>query len=280
MKKNLFYLFTLMAVAAMPLTSCEKDLQKEEDAQHDPKSDSDQTKIATYDALSWLQGSIVVVDDNDKVIRRIYGKPLDESQPDVISVPVVGYGAAEKIFLSWVAPGKEAVKVDGGYDYNLTDADGKDQGNVAFRVVEDEDGGNSISSGNFTQSEILILQELAERREALDLRSKEIDKKALQLKVTEKEIDKRLKQMKEYEQKLRLLIDEYNAKEKERIASLVKVYSSMKPKEAARIFETLDLEVTVSLLKEMKPSVSSAILAQISPSKAKDITDKIIGNAF
>lgn len=72
MKKNLFYLFMLMVVATMPLTSCEKeeDVQKEEDAQHDPKSDSDQTKIATYDALSWLQGSIVVVDDNDKRLTK------------------------------------------------------------------------------------------------------------------------------------------------------------------------------------------------------------------
>lgn len=137
----------------------------------------------------------------------------------------------------------------------------------------------STPSG-FTQSEIQILQELAERREALDLRSKEIDKKALQLMVSEKEIDKRLKQMEEYEQKLKLLIQEYNTKEKEKILSLVKVYASMKPKDAARIFETLDLEVTVALLKEMKPSVSSAILAQITPVKAKAITDKIIGNAF
>ena len=112
------------------------------------------------------------------------------------------------------------------------------------------------------------------------MRSREIDKKALQLKVSEQEIDKRLKQMEEYEQKLKLLIKEYNEKEREKIASLVKVYASMKPKEAARIFETLDLEVTVALLKEMKPSVSSAILAQISPVKAKAITDKIIGNAF
>ena len=149
-----------------------------------------------------------------------------------------------------------------------------------FNEASEKEDGSNINSGSFTQSEILILQELAERREALDLRSKEIDKKAIQLKVTEKEIDKRLKQMKEYEQKLKVLIDEYNAKEKERIASLVKVYSSMKPKEAARIFETLDLDVTVSLLKEMKPSTSSAILAQINPNKAKDITDKIIGNAF
>ena len=133
---------------------------------------------------------------------------------------------------------------------------------------------------NFTQSEIQILQELAERREALDLRSSEIDKKAVQLRVAEKEIDKRLKQMQEYEQKLKGLIQEYNEKEREKIASLVKVYASMKPKEAARIFETLDLDVTVSLLKEMKPSTSSAILAQITPSKAKAITDKIIGNTF
>ena len=34
MKKSLFYLFMLMAVVAMPLTSCEKDPQKE-DGQHD-----------------------------------------------------------------------------------------------------------------------------------------------------------------------------------------------------------------------------------------------------
>ena len=47
----------------------------------------------------------------------------------------------------------------------------------------------------------MILQELAERREALDIRSREIDKKAVQLKVAEQEIDKRLKQLQEHEQK-------------------------------------------------------------------------------
>lgn len=158
----------------------------------------------------------------------------------------------------------------------LQSSDLKDKAQDASATNDDD---NSVKS-NFTPSEILILQELAERREALDLRSAEIDKKALQLKVSEKEIDKQLKQLQEYEQKLKLLIQEYNAKEKEKIASLVKVYTNMKPKDAARIFETLDLEVTVALLKEMKPSASSAILAQITPAKAKAITDKIIGNSF
>ena len=138
MKKNLFYFIILTAVAAMPLTSCQKDEgpQKEEQGQHDPASDADQTPITAFDALSWLQGSLVVADDNGEVIRRVYGEPLDESQPDVLSAPVADYAAAEKTFLSWVAPNKEVTKVEGGYDYHLISADGKAQGSVSFRAVE------------------------------------------------------------------------------------------------------------------------------------------------
>ncbi len=132
----------------------------------------------------------------------------------------------------------------------------------------------------FSQSEIMILQELAARREALDIRSREIDKKAVQLRVAEQEIDKRLTQLRDYEEKLRKLIKEYNDKERAKIDALVKVYSTMKPKDAARIFNTLDIDVTVSLLKDMKPSTSSAILSQMKAEKAKEITDKIIGNNF
>ena len=51
MNKNLFYLFVLMAVAAMPLTSCEKGQKEEEQGQHDPASDADQIEIAGYDGL-------------------------------------------------------------------------------------------------------------------------------------------------------------------------------------------------------------------------------------
>ena len=129
-----------MALAVMPLTSCNKDPQEDIDEQHDPESDSDQIQITAYDALSWLQGNIVVVDGNGEIIRRICGKPLDVSQPDIISVPVADYEEAEKIFLGWVAPDKEAIKVDGGYDYNLTDAEGKAQGSVSFRSVDGADG--------------------------------------------------------------------------------------------------------------------------------------------
>lgn len=134
MKKSLFYLFMLMAVAVMPLTSCEKESQDEEQVEEI------RLPITTYDALSWLQDNLVVVNENNEIIKRIYGEALDESQPDVISIPVADYGAAEKLFLTWVAPKKEATKVEGGYDYNLTDMNGQAQGSVSFRSVAGEAG--------------------------------------------------------------------------------------------------------------------------------------------
>ncbi len=133
---------------------------------------------------------------------------------------------------------------------------------------------------SFTTSEIMILQELAERREALDARAKEIDKRAIQLKVAEGEIDKKLNQLREYEDRLTKLINQYTKKEQENINSLVKLYTSMKPKDAARIFNTLDLEITVAILKGMKPSTSSAIISQMTPERAQEITAVLIGNNF
>lgn len=142
MKKNWFYLFMLMAITMMPLTSCDKEDEPKPDVEqkHDPESDADQEPVTAYNAASYLQGSLVIVNKDNEIIRRVYGKALDESQPDVISVLVADYAAAEELFLGWVAPDKEATKVEGGYDYTLTDEANNAQGSVSFRAVEDEPG--------------------------------------------------------------------------------------------------------------------------------------------
>ena len=138
--------------------------------------------------------------------------------------------------------------------------------------------GSETPNTAFTQSEIMILQELAERREALDLRAQEIDKRAIQLKVAEEEIDKKLRQLKDYEQKLQKLVSAYSEQEQANIDAMVKMYTSMKPKDAARIFNSLDMNISVALLKGMKPSSSSAILSQMDSQKAQAVTAELIGN--
>lgn len=150
------------------------------------------------------------------------------------------------------------------------------------KVLEDTSNNpnNNLPNASFSNSEIMILQELAERREILDARAKEIDKRALQLKVAEDEIDKKIAQLKKYEERLIELTNQYNKKEKENVDSLVKLYTAMKPKDAARIFNTLDLDITVAILKGMKPSTTSTIISQMNSERAQEITAVLIGNNF
>ena len=142
MKKNFFYIMMAFALA-MPFVSCDKDDDtKNEIGQHDPASDEDQTPVTAYNALEWLQNSIVVIDENDTVARRIYGEMLDPSDTTILSVAAIDYTMAEAIFLSWVAPMKEQnlEKVEDGYIYNLTDANGNSQGRVEFKKADGNDG--------------------------------------------------------------------------------------------------------------------------------------------
>ena len=52
----------------------------------------------------------------------------------------------------------------------------------------------------------------------------------------------------------------------------------MKPKDAARIFDNLDLDILVAIIKEMKPTSSSAILSQMQSQKAQKVTAELLGN--
>ena len=46
----------------------------------------------------------------------------------------------------------------------------------------------------------------------------------------------------------------------------------MKPKDAARIFDTLDLDVLVSVMSQMSERKLSPILASMNPERARTIT--------
>ena len=140
MKKRL--LMMMAAMVSFAFISCEKNQETNDDEirQHDPASDADQIEITGYDGLEYFQNSIVVLDENGKPERRVYGEILDPSDTTVLSVCVSDLKMAENIFLSWVASEKDVNKVNGGYDYNLTDYDGSPQGSVAFRNADGKQG--------------------------------------------------------------------------------------------------------------------------------------------
>ncbi len=57
--------------------------------------------------------------------------------------------------------------------------------------------------------------------------------------------------------------------------SLVKIYVKMKPKQAARVFIKLDMQILLEVIERMKESKSALILAQMAPDKVREITREL-----
>jgi flagellar motility protein MotE (MotC chaperone) len=53
------------------------------------------------------------------------------------------------------------------------------------------------------------------------------------------------------------------------------MYESMKPKEAAKIFDRLDIRVLLDVASQIKPQIMAAILAQMSPEAAERLTTEL-----
>ena len=136
------FLMMMTAMVSFAFISCEKNPESNDDeiGKHDPTSDADQIEVTGYNGLEWFQNSIVVLDESGKPIRRVNGEMLDPSDTTILSVCVSDLKMAEDLFLSWVAPEKDVNKVNGGYDYNLTDYDDTPQGSVSFRNADGTDG--------------------------------------------------------------------------------------------------------------------------------------------
>jgi flagellar motility protein MotE (MotC chaperone) len=121
-------------------------------------------------------------------------------------------------------------------------------------------------------SEIQVLESLTKRREALDQRSAQLDMREQLLKATEKRLDQKLAQIKAIEDRIKSDMHSMDDKQKAQIASLVKVYSSMKPKDAAAIWEGLDKSILLNVAANMKDRKMAPILAAMNPKKARELT--------
>ncbi len=128
----------------------------------------------------------------------------------------------------------------------------------------------------FTQGEIDLLQKLSERREALDKREREIEQREAMLRAAEKRFDEKVLELEGLKTQLRSLVDQRSKDEEERLRSLVRIYETMKPKEAAQILEKLDLDVVIGVIGRMKENKLAPILASMLPERAKTLTALLV----
>lgn len=124
----------------------------------------------------------------------------------------------------------------------------------------------------YSSQEIELLQSLAKRRSELDQRSGEIDQREALLQAAEQRINQKIAKLQEMQGSIDESFKKEDQQDDEKIKSLVKIYETMKPKEAARIFEQLDLPVLLDVVEKMKERNTAPILASMDPLKAKTLT--------
>jgi len=74
---------------------------------------------------------------------------------------------------------------------------------------------------------------------------------------------KKIAELKTLQTAIDALIQKHSEQEEARIKSLVKIYEGMKPKEAGRVFETLDIDTLFMVTERMKERKLSPIMAAI-----------------
>ncbi|HSV28639.1 MAG TPA: hypothetical protein VLL76_03745 [Candidatus Omnitrophota bacterium] len=133
----------------------------------------------------------------------------------------------------------------------------------------------AADQGNLTQTEMDVLQKLSDRRGVLDTRERDIERREALLKAAESQIDRKIAEMKTLQNTIEGLLRQYNEQEDNKMRSLVKIYENMKPKEAAKIFEQLDMPILLEVVERMKEQRVAPILADMDPAKARIVTSEL-----
>jgi flagellar motility protein MotE (MotC chaperone) len=113
-------------------------------------------------------------------------------------------------------------------------------------------------------------RELKKREEALRL--KEVRLEALEAKVR-KDLNKIEKSI--FESKEQMGIQD--EKNKENVEALIKVYSSMKPEEAANLVEAIDEGLALQIISGMKSKIAGQVLSNLDVKVAKRISENLAG---
>ncbi|NIJ41146.1 flagellar motility protein MotE (MotC chaperone) [Parvibaculum indicum] len=135
-------------------------------------------------------------------------------------------------------------------------------------------GATGIDGGanDLSKSEIAVLESLSKRREELARRAKALDMREQLVGAAEKRLQDRVDELKQIQADIDRTIERKDERSEERLASVVKMYESMKPKDAARIFERLDMGVLLDVVKRMSPRKMASVLSQMDPVAAQELT--------
>lgn len=127
----------------------------------------------------------------------------------------------------------------------------------------------------YSPVQIELFEDLAKRRKEIESKERELAMREALSQAAEKELEQKYGELNSLKEEIQGLLKRQSEEENARIASLVKIYEGMKAKDAARIFDTLDMEVLLSVIGSMSERKSAPIIAAMSPDRARNVTIRL-----
>jgi flagellar motility protein MotE (MotC chaperone) len=121
-------------------------------------------------------------------------------------------------------------------------------------------------------SERAILERLQARRQELETRAREIDIRESLLKAAEKRAEGRVEELKAVESRIAGAAQQKADEEAARFKGIITMYEGMKPKDAAKVFDRLEMPVLFEIASHIAPRKMSDILGLMQPEVAERLT--------
>ena len=128
-------------------------------------------------------------------------------------------------------------------------------------------------------SERAILERLQSRRQELEARAREIDIRESLLKAAEKRIESKVEELKAVESRISTATEQKNEADAARFKGIITMYEGMKPKDAAKVFDRLEMSVLFEIASQIAPRKMSDILGLMSPEAAERLTTEMARRA-
>lgn len=137
----------------------------------------------------------------------------------------------------------------------------------------------ALQRSGMSPAEIQVLTRLRERREKLASRERQLELRESMLKAMESSLQTKLNTLEQSGVATSVGPDGQPtaAEPNQRIQKLVKLYESMKPKDAARILSRIDTNLLADLARAMNPRKMSSVLAAMDSDAAERLTLALAG---
>lgn len=142
-------------------------------------------------------------------------------------------------------------------------------------LVEDTQAAFVEDPAMMSQSELALLRDLSKRRNDLDAREQDLEMRSRLLEATEKRVEAKIADLKALEGRVKGLLVQHENQENEKLGSIVKVYEKMKPADAARILEGLNMSIQIDVAQRMSELRMAPIMAKMTPKAAQKLTTQL-----